>query len=124
MPVITSTKTDKSAIDLAGVEAGAKIFVPFEGEAFGSLAHDAIADQKSRSIVCVRNRTVEDFLNIDISLLPFPTAVLNFRSQLPKCASPDLTLSPQSAPQFLIDQNSIDWRASVRPKSWTLVFTR
>jgi hypothetical protein len=28
IPVITSTKTDKSAIDLAGVEAGAKMFVP------------------------------------------------------------------------------------------------
>jgi hypothetical protein len=89
MPVITSTKTDKSAIDLAGVEAGAKIFVPLEDEPFASLAHAAIPDQKSGSIVCVRNRTVEDFLNIDISLLlfstavyqpPYSTAVLNFRN--------------------------------------------
>src|SRR5271154_6853409 len=62
IPVITSTKTDKSAIDLAGVEAGAKIFVP----CFGSLAHTVTADQKRRGIVCASDRTVEDFLNIDI----------------------------------------------------------
>jgi hypothetical protein len=108
MPVITSTKTDKSAIDLAGVEAGAKIFVPLEDEPFASLAHAAIPDQKSGSIVCVRNRTVEDFLNIDISLLLFSTAVINRHTQLPFSTSetrtsPDLTLSPQRAPQFLID---------------------
>jgi len=34
-----------------------------------------IADQKRRSVICARNRTVEDFiLNIDISLLPFSTS--------------------------------------------------
>ena len=73
IPVITSTKVDKSAIDLAGVEAGAKIFVPLEDEPFGSLAHTVIADQKRRSIACAKNRTVEGFLGIDISLLPFST---------------------------------------------------
>jgi hypothetical protein len=71
IPVITSTKTDKSAIDLAGVEAGAKIFVPLEDEPFGSLAQTVIAGQKRRSIVCARNRNVEVFLGIDISLLLF-----------------------------------------------------
>jgi hypothetical protein len=72
IPVMTSTKTDKSAIALAGVEAGAKIFVPCGDESFGSLAHTPIADQNSRTIVCARNRNVEDFIfNIDISLLPF-----------------------------------------------------
>ena len=71
IPVITSTKTDKSAIDLAGVEAGAKIFVPREDDPLGSVAHTAIADQNRRSIVCTRDRTVEDFVfSIDISVLP------------------------------------------------------
>jgi hypothetical protein len=70
IPVMASTKTDKSAIDLAGVEAGAKIFVPWEGELVGSLAHTVRADQRSRIIVCTRNPTVEDFIfNIEISLL-------------------------------------------------------
>jgi len=68
---VTSTKTDKSAIDLAGVEAGAKIFVPLGDELFGSLAHPATADQNRRSIVCASIRNVEDFiLNVDTSLLP------------------------------------------------------
>src|SRR5580704_6018196 len=71
IPVITSTKTDKSAIDLAGVEAGAKIFVPREDGPFGSLAHTVAADQKKRSIARACNRTIEDLLNINISLLPF-----------------------------------------------------
>jgi hypothetical protein len=81
---MTSTKTDKFAIDLAGVEAGAKIFVPLADEP-GSLAHTATADQNRRSIVCERNRTVADFLNIDISV---------FRSPLPKYVlSPDFAIS-------------------------------
>src|ERR1700685_965535 len=72
IPVMTSTKIDKSAIDLAGVEAGAKIFVPGGDEPCGSLAHTAIADQNRRSIVRKENRNIEDFIfNIDISLLPF-----------------------------------------------------
>jgi hypothetical protein len=75
IPVITSTKTDKSAIALAGVEAGAKIFVPLGDEPFGSLAHTAIADQNRRSIVCTWDRIVEDFIfNIDISVLPSPNS--------------------------------------------------
>jgi hypothetical protein len=61
---------DKSAIDLAGVEAGAKIFVPEEAELFGSLAHAVTADQNRSCIVCARGRMVEGFLNIDISLSP------------------------------------------------------
>src|SRR6267154_1131291 len=83
IPVITSTKTDKSAIDLAGVEAGAKIFVPLGDEPFGSLAHTATADQKRRSMVCARNRHVEDFIfNIDISLLPFSTSEMRAITRL------------------------------------------
>ena len=89
IPVITSTKMDKSAIDLAGVEAGAKIFVPGEDEPFGSLAHAVTADQNRRSIVCERNRNVEDFIfKIDISLLPIST--LDMRE------STDFTISPNS----------------------------
>ena len=53
-------------MDRAGVEAGAKILVPFEGEPLGSIAHTATEDQTRRSVVCASNRTVEDVLNIDI----------------------------------------------------------
>jgi hypothetical protein len=61
-------------MDLAGVEAGAKMFVPLGDEPCGSLADTASADQNRRSITCTKNRNVEDFiLNIDISLLPFST---------------------------------------------------
>ena len=71
-PVMTSTKTDKSEIDLAGVEAGEKMFVPWGDETCGSLAHTAIADQNRSSIVCVRRRNIEDFVsNIGISVLSF-----------------------------------------------------
>jgi hypothetical protein len=65
---------DKSAMDLAGVEAGAKIFVPLEDGPIGSIAHAVMADQQRRSIVCENNRTAADFLNIDIALLPFSTS--------------------------------------------------
>src|ERR1700693_6388673 len=42
-----------------------------------------IADQKRRSIVCARNRNVEDFiLNIDISLLPFSTSEMRAITRL------------------------------------------
>ena len=74
IPVITNTKMDKSAIDLAGLDAGAKIFVPGEDEPLGSLAHNVITDQKRRSVACVRDRTVDSFLNIEISLLSLPTS--------------------------------------------------
>ena len=75
IPVMTSTKTDKPAIDLAALEAGAKMFVPLGDEPFGSLAHAAIADQNRSSTVCARNRNVDTFIfNSDISLLPFLTS--------------------------------------------------
>src|ERR1700722_11445442 len=70
IPVITSTKMDKSAIDLAGVEAGAKIFVPGKDNPFGSLAHPIPVEQTKRDIVCASTRTVEDFLNVDILFSP------------------------------------------------------
>jgi hypothetical protein len=86
IPVMTSTKTDKSAIDLAGVEAGEKIFVPCGDGLLGPLSPTAITDQERRNIVCARNRTVEDFIrNIGISI-PFFT---------PKCVpSPEFAISP------------------------------
>jgi hypothetical protein len=74
IPVMTSTQTDKSAMDLAGVEAGEKIFVPCGDGPFGSVAQTAMADQNGRTVVCARHRKVEDFIcNIDISLLLFFT---------------------------------------------------
>jgi hypothetical protein len=39
--VTTSTKTDNPKIVLAGVEAGAKIFVELSGEAAGAAAGEA-----------------------------------------------------------------------------------
>jgi hypothetical protein len=60
-------------MDLAGVEAGAKMFVPEADEPFGSVAHPAMTVQNSRRIVCAKNRNVENIVfNIDI-LLPFFT---------------------------------------------------
>ena len=98
IPVMTSTKTDRFAIDLAGVEAGAKIFVPLADEP-GSLAHAATADQKIRNIVCARNRKVEDFIfNIDISLLPFSTSEMRAITRLRNLS---LILIAKRAPQFL-----------------------
>ena len=55
-----------------------------------------IAGQDRRSIVCAKNRIVEDFLNIDISLLPFSTS---------ECALlPDLATSFK--PQYKARYNS------------------
>jgi hypothetical protein len=74
-PVTASTNRDSPKIDFAGVDAGAKMFVPSGKEPFGSLAHTAAADQNRRPIVCARNRDIEDLIcNIDISLLPFSTS--------------------------------------------------
>src|SRR6266481_4096494 len=78
-----------------------------------------MADQKRRSIVCARNRTVEDFLNIDISLLPFSTSEIRAITRLRDLS---LILIAKRAPQFLPAQNSIEWRASVLPKRQALVF--
>jgi hypothetical protein len=83
---------------LAGLEAGAKMFVPWEDEPFGSLAHTVIADQKRRRIVCARNRTVEDRLNIDISLLPFCTSEMRDITRLRNLS---LLLIAKRAPQLL-----------------------
>ena len=69
IPVITSTKTDKWAIDLAGVEAGAKILVALGVGSPGALAQTPVADQNRRSIVCAKGRNVEDSVLIRNSLL-------------------------------------------------------
>ena len=84
IPVIQRTKTDKFVMDLAGVEAGAKMLVPLEDEPFGSLAHTAAGNQNRRSISCAKNRTVEYFI-VDMTLRLF------FKSQVP-------ALSPEWAP--------------------------
>ena len=69
IPVITSTKTNKWAIDLAGVEAGAKILVALGVAAPGALAQTPVADQNRRSMVSAKNRDAEDFVLIKNSLL-------------------------------------------------------
>ena len=66
---MTSAKTDKSAIDLAGVEAGAKILVALGVGSPGALAQTPVADQSRRSMVCAKNRDVEGFVLIKNSLL-------------------------------------------------------
>ena len=69
IPVMTSTKTDKSTIDLAWVEAGAKILVPLAAGSPGALAQTPIADQNRRSMVSAKDRNVEDAVLIGNSLL-------------------------------------------------------
>src|ERR1700747_1929135 len=51
IPVMPSTKTDKSAIDLAGVEAGEKMLVLWAVEPPGSTAQSNLADQNIRSAI-------------------------------------------------------------------------
>ena len=66
---MTSAKTDKSAIDLAEVDAGAKILVALAEGSPGALAQTPVADQNRRSMVCAKDRNVEDFVLIKNSLL-------------------------------------------------------
>jgi hypothetical protein len=64
-----STKTDKSAIDLAGVEAGAKILVALAGGSPATRAQIPAGDQTRRSMVCATNRDIENLVIIRNSLL-------------------------------------------------------
>src|ERR1700749_889545 len=90
IPVMTSTKTDKLAIDLAGVETGAKIFVPGEDELWGSLAHITGAVQNRRSVVCVSNRSLDEIaFNIDVPLFPLSTSEIR---AITKLRNPSLLL--------------------------------
>src|SRR5580693_1573443 len=75
-PVMTSTKTDRSTIDLAGVEAGEKMLVLWSVERPGATAQSDLADQNKRSAVCQPAHKVEFVLRADISFLPFFTSGL------------------------------------------------
>jgi hypothetical protein len=68
---MTSTKTDKSEIDLAGVEVGEKMFVPRPDLASGSSAQSALADQNKRSAIRQPPRKVDFVLPGNIYLFPF-----------------------------------------------------
>ena len=48
-PVTTSTNRDSPKIDLAGVEAGAKIFVGLKG---GARSAKAAAEQQTQTKIC------------------------------------------------------------------------
>jgi hypothetical protein len=64
-----------------------------------------MADQKRRTIACTTNRSVEDFPNIDISLLPFHTCEMRAITGLflsPYCMARHAT---SDHPKF--DSNSI-----------------
>ena len=70
-----STKTDKFVMDFAGVEAGAKMFVPGGDELVVSLAHAAMPHKNRKRACCARQWNVEDVIfNIDISLFLLPTS--------------------------------------------------
>jgi hypothetical protein len=113
IPVMTSTKIDKSTIDLAGVEAGAKMFVPGEYEP-ESLAHPVTAGKKRRSIVRARNGNVEDLIcGIDISLLPFSIFQMLV---LPAGFALSSHYLCKALAMILTARNSIEWRARMLPK--------
>jgi hypothetical protein len=68
---MTSTKIDKSAIDLAGVEAGEKMFVPLLGVPSVPTAQSALVDQNGGSTICQQRDKTDLVLRADISFLPF-----------------------------------------------------
>jgi hypothetical protein len=71
IPVMTSTKADKSEIDLAGVEAGEKMFVPRPDALSGLSAQSALADANQRSAIRQPPRKVDFVLRANICLFPF-----------------------------------------------------
>jgi hypothetical protein len=71
IPVMTSTKIDKSAIDLAGVEAGEKMFVPLLGVPSVPTAQSVLVDQNGGSTICQQRDKTDLVLRADISFLPF-----------------------------------------------------
>src|SRR4029077_7938022 len=76
IPVMPSTKTDKSAIDLAGVEAGEKMFVLWGVEPPGPTAQSDLADQNTRSAIRHERHTLDFILSVNICLLPLKTELL------------------------------------------------
>ena len=79
---MASTKTDKSAIDLAGVEAGEKMLVLWAVEPPGSTAQSGVMDQNRRSAICQPESKLDFILSVNIYLLPFMTKIA--------CAKADL----------------------------------
>ena len=76
IPVTTSTKTDKSAIDLAGVEAGEKMLVLWVVEPPGSTAQSNLADQNIRSAIRHEHHKLDFILRVNTYLLPLKTELL------------------------------------------------
>jgi hypothetical protein len=76
IPVTTTTKTDKSAIDLAGVEAGEKMLVFWAVEPLGSSAQSNLADQNIRSAIRHEQHSLDFILRANIYLLPLKTELL------------------------------------------------
>jgi hypothetical protein len=98
IPVTTSTKTDKSAIDLAGVEAGEKMLVVWAVEPPGSTAQSDLADQNIRSAIRRERHKLDFILSVNISLLPSKTELLpqwrtSFRSALAVVETPTSILA-------------------------------
>jgi hypothetical protein len=69
IPVITSTKADKSVIDLAGVEAEEKILVLWAVESPGSTAQSGFPDQNRRSAICKPESKLDFSLSVNTYLL-------------------------------------------------------
>ena len=67
IPVTTSTKTDKSAIDLAGVEAGEKMLVFWAVEPPGSTAQSNLADQNIRRAIRDEQHKLDFILRVNRS---------------------------------------------------------
>ena len=70
IPVITSTKTDRSAIDLAGVEAGEKMFVLLTVEPPGVAAQSDVADRRNKGASFQPQTKLDFILRVSIYVLP------------------------------------------------------
>jgi hypothetical protein len=71
IPVMTSTKTDSSTMDLAGVEAGEQMLVLWVVEPLGSADQSGLADQNRRRAIRQAQSKLDFILLFKIDLLPF-----------------------------------------------------
>src|ERR1700732_654372 len=71
IPVMTSTKTDSSTIDLAGVEAGEKMLVLWGVEPLGPADQSDLADQNRRSAIRQAQSKLDFLLLLNICPFPF-----------------------------------------------------
>jgi hypothetical protein len=72
IPVMARTNPERWATNFAGVDAGAKMFVPFVGSL---AAAKAAVDKKATITICHIAQNLDNFiLRIDVSLLPFFTS--------------------------------------------------